>query len=147
MSAVGTRVAVRLHTRDEHVWLTWTALAGLAAAVAMSLWGLPPLDLHGVLHRVGVMDPLCGATRSAMYAARGKLALAWTYNPLGIAAVAATIPISARAAIGLLSGRWFDLDVALSRRSRRIVVFLGVVLLVALEWRQQVRADLLIATR
>ncbi|NNM47857.1 DUF2752 domain-containing protein [Knoellia sp. DB2414S] len=138
-------MAVKLSSRDEHVWITWTALAGMAAAAVMALWGLPPVDLHGLLHRLGVMDPLCGGTRSAMYTARGDLALAWTYNPLGIAAVAAGILFSVRAAIGQLSGRWLALDLALSRRAQRFVVLVGVVLLSALEWRQQTRADLLIA--
>ena len=46
----------------------------------MALWGLPPVDLHGPLHRLGIMDPVCGGTRSAYFAVSARWALAWYYN-------------------------------------------------------------------
>lgn len=92
---------------------------GMGAAAGMAIWDLPPVDLHGFLHRVGVMDPLCRGTRSAMFAARRDLAQAWKPNSLGIAAVIAAITVGARAAVGLISGRWLGVDVALSPRAAR----------------------------
>ena len=60
---------------------------GASIAVAMAIYGLPAVDLHPPLHRLGIMDPLCGGTRAARYAAQGRFEDAWTYNPLGIVAV------------------------------------------------------------
>ncbi|MFE6649762.1 DUF2752 domain-containing protein, partial [Nocardioides sp. NPDC057772] len=74
--------------RDRHWWLTAMALAALVIAGAMALFGLPPVDLHGPLHKVGIMDPLCGGTRAARYAAQGNLVQAWRYNSLSILIVA-----------------------------------------------------------
>lgn len=53
------------------VWIA-VALCGLMAAVVLAVFGLPPADLHGVLHRLGVMDPLCGGTRSVYLTLHGR---------------------------------------------------------------------------
>lgn len=72
----------------------------------MAVFGLPPVDLHGLLHHVGIMDPLCGGTRATAYTARGEWALAWRYNPLGFLAVVAAAAAVLRAVVGLLARRW-----------------------------------------
>ena len=41
--------------------LTAVALAGVAIAGTMAIVGLPTADLHGPLHRLGIMDPFSGA--------------------------------------------------------------------------------------
>lgn len=109
----------------------------------MAVAGLPPVDLHGVLHRLGVMDPLCGATRAAGLAAQGRWSAAWQYNPLGIAADLGAALAVLRGAIGYLSGRWLDVAITWTPRRRRAVLGIGLAMLVALEIRQQLRADLL----
>ena len=74
-------------SRDGHRGVTCLAALGATTAVAIAIFGLPGIDLHPPLHRLGIMDPLCGGTRAARYAAQGQLAEAWTYNPLGIVTV------------------------------------------------------------
>lgn len=130
---------------DAHRWVTWLALIGLTAAVAMAIFGLPPIDLHGPQHHVGVMSPTCGGTRAARLTAQGRLDEAWTYNPLGILAVLAAVAVSARAAVGLTAGRWVNVGFAWTPRRKRVVITLAVLLTIALEVRQQLRADLLMA--
>lgn len=127
-------------------WLTIAGCAGFAVAVLMALFGLPPVDLHGPFHRAGIMDPFCGGTRAARLTAQGNLVEAWTYNPLGIAATVAAAAAAVRMAAGLVTGRWLNLNVAWTPRVVRIAVVVAVVLLVALELRQQGRADLLMRT-
>jgi hypothetical protein len=131
--------------RDRHRWVTGLGTAGLAAAGGMALFGLPPVDLHGLLHHVGVMDPLCGGTRAAAYAARGDWATAWRYNPLGIIAVLGAAAALLRAVLGLTTGRWLTATVTLSPAGGRVLAVVTVILFTALTVRQQLRADLLLA--
>jgi len=65
---VGSRRPVRLRWEqaDRHPTLTPLAAAGLLAAAILAVVGLPPVDLHGPLHRLGIMDPLCGMTRGVV---------------------------------------------------------------------------------
>lgn len=132
-------------SRDRHRWVTLLALAGLATAAAMAMFGLPPVDLHGPLHRLGIMDPLCGGTRAARFTAHGDLAQAWRYNPLGIFTVVAAAAAAARAVTGVVARRWLTLHLTWTPRRTRLVVVVLIALLVALEVRQQLRADLLIS--
>lgn len=134
-----------IEPRDRHPVATGLGLAALAAATGMAAFGLPPVDLHGLLHHYGIMDPLCGGTRAAAYTARGEWALAWRYNPLGILAVLAAAAAVLRAAVGFLTRRWVTLTVAWTSHPGRVVTVTAIVLLVALTVRQQLRADLLIA--
>ena len=90
------------------------------------------------------MDPFCGGTRAARYTAQGQWALAWQYNPLGIAAVLGASAATLRAVAGLLSRRWLTVRLQWTRGSRRLVLAIGVALFVALMVRQQLRADLLV---
>ena len=129
--------------RDEMRLITWIGILGLAVAAVMARFGLPPVDLHGPLHRMGIMDPLCGGTRAARLTAQGKLAAAWTYNPLGILATVAAAAVALRLAVGLVFRRWLPFRIRWTPRLRwtaLTVVFLAVI---ALEIRQQGRADLL----
>lgn len=137
----GMPVAARVDRQDAHRRMTGLAVAGLALGAAMAVLGLPPLDLHGPLHYVGVMDPFCGGTRSVRLAMRGEWTASWRYNPLGLVLVAGAVLTLARSGLGVVTGRWLTLEV----RRRRLV--LGVVLAgLALLWlRQQLSADLLMA--
>src|SRR5712691_10327271 len=90
-----SRAPVRLFWNDHNrwEWLGRVALVGLAAGAVLAIAGLPPVDVHGPLHHVGIMDPLCGGTRGLRLMMRGHLASAWRDNPLAVflppAAVAA----------------------------------------------------------
>lgn len=128
---------------DEMRLVTWVGIAGLVLAAMMARFGLPPVDLHGPLHRVGIMDPLCGGTRAARLTAQGKLAAAWTYNPLGILATFAAAAAALRLTVGLIARRWLNLQIHWNPRMRWAALALVVFALTLLEIRQQGRADLL----
>jgi len=65
---------------DRFAVLTRLALVGALVASALALWGLPPVDLHGPIHRLGIMDLLCGGTRAAYFTMTARWALAWYYT-------------------------------------------------------------------
>jgi hypothetical protein len=144
-----SRLELRWERADRHRPFTRIlALLGLgivALAGTMAVVGLPPVDLHGPLHKVGIMDPLCGGTRAARYTAQGELVAAWRYNPLGIVVVAGSVLLLARAALGALAHRWLNLHLQLTPRGKRLLLAGFGVLLLMLEIRQQMRADLLMA--
>ncbi len=139
-------LAISVDRHDGMRWVTIIGAAGLSAAVAMALLGLPPVDLHGPFHRIGIMDPFCGGTRAARLTARGDLAEAWTYNPLGIAATFTAAASVVRLSIGLLERRWINVAVAWTPLLSRSVLIVAILLLAALEVRQQGRADLLLGS-
>lgn len=130
---------------DAHRWFTWLALFGLTATAAMAVFGLPPIDLHGPQHHLGIMSPTCGGTRAARLAAQGRFEEAWAYNPVGIAAVLGAAAVTARALLGVTTGRWINVGFSWTPRRTRVVLALVVALAIALEVRQQLRADLLMA--
>jgi hypothetical protein len=130
---------------DQHRWLTLLSTATLAAAAATALFGLPPLDVHGPLHYVGVMDPLCGGTRAARHTMRGEVALAWRYNPLGILAVVAAAVLVVRSAVGTATSRWLTVVVSWTPTRRKAALAVCGVLVAALAVRQQLRAELLVS--
>lgn len=134
-----------MESRDRHPVVTWIALLGVATAVMMAVWGLPPIDLHGPLHRYGIMDPLCGGTRAAYYTARGNLGRALQYNPLGVLVVIGGCAAVARSVSGLVTRRWLTLTTVWTSRRRWVTTMIVLGLLVALEVRQQLNADLLTA--
>lgn len=140
----GPLVRVSVDRFDGMRLVTLVGAAGLAIAVLMAVFGLPPIDLHGPLHRMGIMDPLCGGTRAARLTAQGDLAAAWRYNPLGIAATVAAAASVVRLAIGLVARRWVNLHMTWTTKGARILLAVAIVALVALEIRQQGRADLLL---
>lgn len=144
-TATGPWVQFSWQAHDRHRLVTVIAFAGLVAAAGLAMFGLPPVDLHGPFHRLGIMDPLCGGTRAARYTAEGQWALAWEYNPLGIITVFGAVAATARTATGVLLGRWLTADLRWTPRRRRLALGVLAVLLVVLEVRQQLRADLLMA--
>jgi hypothetical protein len=130
---------------DAHRWATYLAGAGVSLALVMAVYGLPAIDLHPPIHRLGIMDPLCGGTRAARYAAQGQIGEAWTYNPLGIVTVYGAGAVLLRTLSGLVSGRWLNVTLHWTPRRRRTVWLVALLLFAALEVRQQGRAELLIA--
>jgi hypothetical protein len=126
---------------DAYPGLTRGAALATGAAGALALFGLPPVDLHGPLHRFGIMDPACGMTRAARALARADLATAWRYNPGSLALGVAVSAVLARAIAGLASGRWLMLHIEVRRRW----LIVAAAALVALAIRQQRIASLLIA--
>lgn len=133
-------VTVAVDQVDKHRPITWLAVVGAAAAAAMAVFGLPPVDIHGPLHFVGIMDPMCGGTRSVRYAFRGEWGLAWTYNPLGLPVAAGGVLAVLRAVAGWVTGRW----VAVHIRGQRALLVVALVATAALAVRQQLHASLLI---
>src|SRR5260370_39520335 len=73
--------AVLVRRHDAHPMWTRVALFGLLAALLLAIFGMPPVDLHGLLHYVGVVDPFCGGTRSGYLALPGPLRDAVRSNP------------------------------------------------------------------
>ena len=142
-TATDTFLCLRVERVDRHRWLTAGAALTLAAAAVIATFGLPPVDLHGPLHLVGAMDPFCGGTRAARYAAQGNLAEAWRYNPLSIVIVYGALAAVARSGVGLVTQRWLTLKIGWTPARRRWTIAVALVLLVSLEVRQQLRADLL----
>jgi Protein of unknown function (DUF2752) len=92
--------------RDEWRHLTWLALVGLVLAGGLAVLGLPPVDLHGPLHRFGIMDPLCGMTRGVRDVMLGHLGRAVDYNPASPVLVVGGVGAVVRGMIGRMSGRW-----------------------------------------
>jgi len=124
---------------DEHSWLSRLAITGLAAGTAMAVFGLPPVDIHGPLHYLGIMDPLCGATRGLRLALLGHLVQAWRYNPLSVMLAAGAVAAVFRQVLGVATRRWLNLTVV----RRRAVLATSTLLAVALEINQQAHAALL----
>jgi hypothetical protein len=119
--------------------LTMAVALACTAAAAMAIFGLPPVDLHGPWHYLGVMDPLCGMTRAARLLALGQIGRAVEYNPASplLAALGAVVVV--RAGIGWARGRWLRVQVHLSP-----LTLTAVALLVGLLWaHQQTHAALL----
>ncbi len=132
-------LSASVDTVDGARFLLPVAVAGLLAAAALTLVGLPPVDLHSPLHHLGVMDPFCGGTRALRLTARGDLIGAWRWNPLSPLLAAGAAGYLIRTGVGLATGRWLNLRFATDRR-------LLIPLLLAigtLEVRQQALAPML----
>jgi hypothetical protein len=95
----------------------------------MALLGLPPIDIHGPLHYVGIMDPLCGGTRSVHSLMSGDYSTAWRYNPIAFPLVLGAVDLLARHAVGLGTGRWLNVHLG----DRRAFWGIMAALLIALE--------------
>lgn len=123
--------------RDRFPTLPWLALPGIVLVVGLAA-GLPSPTVHGPLHYLGVMGPVCGATRGVTAFARGDMALAWAYNPASLALLPGAVVVLARWALGRVTGRWLDVDITPSRSLLlSVAVTLVAVTLVALTVRQQ----------
>lgn len=131
---------MRLGERDDlPAWGPVSAMALLAALVLTAV-GLPPFDLHGPLHFIGIMDPLCGGTRAARYLMLGDWQEAWRYNP-GIFVLATVMGLGlVRWGLGSYTGRWWSPALPC-----RVGAWSLTVALVALEVHQQLNASLLMA--
>lgn len=138
-------LTVTWQPKDQHRLVTLLAFSGVAAAAGMAALGLPPVDLHPFIHDLGIMDPLCGGTRSARYTAQGRFGEAWNYNPLGIFTVLGGVLAVARALVGFVSRKWLTVGIGWTPRRLRIAFAVVLVVVAALEVRQQMRADLLMA--
>ena len=137
-SKSGRRV-LQVELVDRYPWWTWLALLSAAMIALLSVAGLPPVDLHGPLHYLGIMDPLCGGTRSVYLTMHGDLAAAIRYNPAAPLVPLATLAVLARAAVGRLFGRWIT-----PTPPRGVVFFcFAAIALIVLEVNQQLNADLL----
>ncbi len=125
---------------DRHRAFTRVAVAGLVVTGLLAVYGLPPVDLHGPLHYLGVMDPLCGMTRGVRLVARGGLAGAVRYNPAAPLVPLGGVLLLVRHVYGSRTGRWADVSI---RWTPALVT--AAALVVALLWaRQQANADLLV---
>lgn len=134
-----TPLKITLDRGDGHRAITWLAVWGLVAGAAMALLGLPPIDVHGPLHYAGIMDPLCGGTRSVHSLMSGDFAMAWRYNPIAFPLVLGAVGVLARHVAGLGTGRWVNVRIG----DRRTFWGITAALLIALEVNQQLHADLL----
>lgn len=121
--------------------VTGFALVGVILIVPLAWFGLPPVDIHGPLHYLGVMAPTCGLTRGLMWAARGELSTAWMYNPLSVLVLPALVVYTLRSVYGRLTGRWWNV----SLRWRSWLGLVVTLIVIALAIRQQYMADLLIS--
>jgi len=133
-------------SRDSHRIVSLVSIFGFGAALAIAVFGLPNIDLHGPLHYWGLMDPFCGGTRAVRYTLTGQWALAWTYNPLGILAVIALSLGAFRTLWGLVFKRWLNFTITWTPKRRRLAIGALVVFLVIMEIRQQSLAPLLRTT-
>lgn len=130
--------AVAVRRSDPRPAWTWVAAGGLVMAVALAVVGIPHADIHGPLHYFGVMDPVCGGTRSVYLTLHGQLREALRYNPAGPLLVLAAVAMLIRAAVGFSTGRWLAVRVP-----RWILLPVAVVAVSALEVNQQLHAALL----
>ena len=125
--------------QDRHPTLAPLAASGLLVAGLLALVGVPPLDLHGPLHYLGIMDPLCGMTRATVALLRGRLGQAWAYNPASPLLVTGAALSLGRWLVGRLTGRWLDT----TARPTRIPWAVTIVVVLGLWSNQQAHAALL----
>jgi hypothetical protein len=133
------RRRLRLDRHDHAPWLTGLVGLGLVGGLYLRAFGLPGADLHGPLHRAGIMDPLCGGTRATYVLVRGDLPGAWGWNPLVPVLAATAVVLIARFLLGLTTHRWLTVD--LPRRAWGALIA-GV--LVVVEVNQQLQAERLV---
>ena len=98
----GLPLGLRWERADRHPALT------LLAAGVLAVVGLSPLDLHGPLHHLGIMDPLCGMTRGTVAVLHGQFGQAVAYNPASPLLVVGAVLAVVRWLVGRLTGRWLD---------------------------------------
>jgi len=141
LTVVRPRLPVRLRweREDRHPALAPLAAAGLLAAGVLAVVGLPPVDLHGPLHRLGIMDPLCGMIRGTVALLHGRLGQAVAYNPASPLLLGGAVVTLGRWLVGRLTSRWLD---ATLRRTPR-TVGLAAALVLVLWVNQQAHAALL----
>jgi hypothetical protein len=124
----------RVDRTDGHRVLTWLAPLGMVAGMSLAVLGLPPVDLHGPLHYLGLMDPLCGATRGVRLAFLGDPAGSWRYNPAAIPLAAGAVLMLTRGLLGWLTGWWINADLRWTPTTRTLIAILIVALWVNQQW-------------
>lgn len=127
--------------RDRFASLTFAAAFLLLGAVVLRVVGVPPIDVHGPLHYLGIMDPFCGGTRAMYLLSAGDFRRAATYNPIVFPLAAAIVLLVARAVIGWATHRWPKFT--LSPTVRRVLLVALVIAVAALGVRQQLNAEML----
>ena len=132
-------VSLTARQPESAVW-TWLALASLLGAMVLATFGVPPVDIHGPLHYAGIMDPFCGATRAVYLTMHGQWEAALSYNPAAPLMLIAAVGLVLRGAAGWWTGRWVHVQMP-----RRSVIAIAVVVLIALQVRQQSNVVLLTA--
>lgn len=141
-TGVGWRmISVRRDTHDRHPTTTLLTLTGIPLVLVVAVAGLPPFDIHGPLHYLGVMGPSCGITRGVMWAARGDLAQAWRFNPASLLVIPTMIVLTGRVVYGRLTNRWLNMTI----RWRPWLWVIPAVLALILSIRQQLIIDFLLA--
>lgn len=124
---------------DPHSWLSVAAASGLAIAVALAVFGMPPVSIHSPLHFAGIMDPFCGMTRGTAATIRGDLIEAVRFNPASPLVPLGGIAVLGRWMHGRRTGRWLTVV----GRPGPLTVAVAMVLVVALWANQQAHAELL----
>jgi hypothetical protein len=133
------RPILSIDATDRWPWLAPIVGLGLVGALYLRVVGLPGADLHGPLHRAGIMDPLCGGTRATLMLVRGDIVASWSWNPLVPLLAVACLAILIRLVVGLATGRWVTLG-----GSRRWWTTGTIALLLVIEINQQLQAQRLI---
>lgn len=126
-SRVG-QVEATIGPADEQALLTRVAIGGPLVAVVLAVIGGMPFDLPMPTHLIGWVEPTCGLTRGSTAIVRGDVALAWRYNPASFAVMIFGVAGLARAASGMMAGRWLNVDARI-RPLGWIALFVGFVLL------------------
>ena len=134
-------IGLRWEVYDRHPAITRLTLIGVPLVLLLAVLGLPPVDIHGPLHYLGVMGPTCGMTRGVMWTARGDLARAWQFNPASLLVVPTIVLLTGRAVYGRLTHRWLNLHI----RWRPWLWVVPAVLILILSIRQQLIVDFLLA--
>ncbi|MGH8870449.1 MAG: DUF2752 domain-containing protein [Acidimicrobiia bacterium] len=134
-------VAMHWDSHDRHPTTTRLVLIGIPLAVILAIVGLPPVDIHGPLHYLGIMGPTCGMTRGVMWTARGDLARAWQFNPASILVLPTMVVLTGRMIYGRITSRWLNLHI----RWRPWLWLIPAVVIVLLSIRQQLSVDFLLA--
>jgi hypothetical protein len=115
----------------ELVWLAVSAAALVAGVVWLGL-GLPTLRCP-FLSVTGYPCLTCGATRCAIALLHGDLSLAWSWNPLALAALCGVALFDLYALIVLLAHaprlRMIDWT-----RAEKNAARIGVIVLIAVNW-------------
>jgi hypothetical protein len=128
--------------RNLYPVLSWFIPVAILSTVLLRTAGVPGVDLHGPLHRFGIMDPFCGGTRATFLLASGEFAAAAEYNPVVFPLALGLAGLILRLLLGVTAGIWYDVRVP---RHLRWPLFAAFVLaLVLLGIRQQAHAALLV---
>jgi hypothetical protein len=135
----GLPLGLRWERADRHPAPAPLAAGGLLAVGVLAVVGLPPLDLHGPLHYLGIMDPLCGMTRGTVAVLRGQLGQAVAYNPASPLLLVGAVLAVGRWLVGRLTGRWLDA----TPRPTPITSAVAAIVVFALWVNQQTHATLL----